>query len=86
MKIKTLEWVNADSRYGHIEKAQTPFGPYTVFGDGEGWTPGGGLAENGTRKGDRTLGTQEAKLEEAKAWAQADFERRISECYEPSAD
>ena len=83
MKIKQLVWVEAESRYGGmVHKAATVFGNYTVFGDGEVWTPAGGQVENGTRKGDNSLVYTSGKLEDAKAWAQTDFEKRVTDCYE----
>lgn len=81
MKIKQLVWVPTDNKYGgNIHKAQTPFGPYTVFGDGTVWTPGGGHVENGMINGDGDYKNDRTK--EAKAIAQADFEKRVANCYE----
>ncbi len=85
MKVKQLIWEDTNNRYGGmVHKAATLFGPYTVFGDGEVWTPAGGQVENGTRPGDKSVVYTEAKLNEAKAWAQADFEKRVAGCYEES--
>jgi len=79
MKVKQLVWV-ASPRHDGIQKAYTPFGVYTVFKDGEVWSPGMGQVEDGTRPGLVTISDETQA--NGKSWAQADFERRVAECVE----
>jgi len=85
MKIKQLVWVPSDSRYGgNVHKAETQFGPYTIFGDGTVWSPGHGLVKDGWINGDGDY--KNDRLEEAKKWAQTDFEQRVANCFEELND
>jgi len=72
LKIKQLEWKEHENLRGRKSYfAKTPFSPYEVADGGDHYT---------MFSPDKRL--RFASAEEAKAAAQADFEKRIKECFE----
>lgn len=75
-RVKALEWKDRDSAEGGYWFARTPFVEYRLYKEEDGgfrsWFAMSGLGF------DSETGT----IEEAKAAAQADYERRVWECFE----
>lgn len=84
MKLKTLEWSpelppdGKDHFYNHTS-AVTPLGKFLITWNGYEDDPSYNLSV--TPWGESFYGIHSIK--EAKDWAQSEFQRRVTECFEP---